>query len=287
MPTILITGTSRGLGLELVRQYANDGWRVLACARAPETADELQEVAARSQERATVHALDVTDHAQIESLARQLEGVSIDVLLNSAGVMGRESFAEKGLGVQRFGATDYADWEYTLRVNVFGPMKLAEAFVDHVARSSQKKIVTLTSMLGSMGQNTIGGLYAYRSSKAAANSLMKSMAIDLQRHRRAQGHRFAHAGECRPLPAVGRSRTALVNPISSCGSSGRAGTSPPPAGSAAGTACTSTADSCSRSARRPAHTSARRSLAVDAGRGTKRLGLPHRLPVPRRTPPWP
>lgn len=181
MPTILITGTSRGLGLELVRQYANDGWRVLACARVPEAARELQEVAARSQQRATVHALDVTDHAQIESLARNLEGVPIDVLLNSAGVMGRESFAEKGLGVQRFGATDYADWEHTLRVNVLGPMKVAEAFVEHVARSSQKKIVTLTSMLGSMGQNTIGGLYAYRSSKAAANSIMKSMAIDLQR----------------------------------------------------------------------------------------------------------
>lgn len=180
MQTILITGANRGLGLEFARQYANDGWRVLACARAPGTAVELNEVAGRPDGKVTVHALDVTDHAQIEALARELKGMPIDVLLNSAAVMGRESFATKGLAVQRFGEIDYADWEHTLRVNVLGPMKVAEAFVENVAASEQKKIVTLTSMVGSMGQNTVGGLYCYRSSKAAANCIMKSMAIDLK-----------------------------------------------------------------------------------------------------------
>src|SRR5690606_32195770 len=80
---------------------------------------------------------------------------------------------------QRFGVMDYDEWAHTLRVNVMAPMRMAECFVDHVARSEEKKIITLTSMLGSMGLNTSGGLYGYRSSKAAVNAVMKSMSIDL------------------------------------------------------------------------------------------------------------
>ena len=181
MPTILITGASRGLGFELARQYGADGWRVIACARAPANAAGLQAIAGAAPDRITVHTLDVVDHGQIAALARQLDGLPIDVLLNSAGTMGSESFAEKGMTLQRFGQTDYDDWMRTLRVNVFGPMKMAEAFVEHVAASEQKKIVTLTSIVGSMTQNTFGGLYEYRSSKAAANCIMKCMALDLRR----------------------------------------------------------------------------------------------------------
>jgi NAD(P)-dependent dehydrogenase (short-subunit alcohol dehydrogenase family) len=181
MPTILITGASRGLGLELSRQYAADGWRVIAGARRPAAAGELRALAAASGGRLTVHPLDVTDHGQVDALAGELDGAPLDVLLNCAGVMGRESFAEKGATIQRFGATDYDDWVHTLRVNVLGPMKMAETFVDNVAASEQKKLVTLTSVVGSIGQNTFGGLYAYRSSKAAANCVMKSMALDLRR----------------------------------------------------------------------------------------------------------
>jgi NAD(P)-dependent dehydrogenase (short-subunit alcohol dehydrogenase family) len=180
VPTVLITGANRGLGLELARQYAADGWRVIACARRPDQADELQAVAAASGGRVTVHALDVSDHASIDALARELDGTPIDLLLNNAGRMGRESFAARGLEVQRFGESDYDDWLQTLRVNVLGPMKMAEAFADLVAASGQKKLVTLTSMVGSIGQNTFGGLYAYRSSKSAANAVMKCMAIDLR-----------------------------------------------------------------------------------------------------------
>jgi len=181
MPTILITGANRGLGLELVRQYAADGWRVIACARRPAQSADLNALVAGSGGRVSAHALDLTDHGQIEALARQLQGAPIDVLLNCAGVIGRESFAEKGMTIQRFGDTDYEDWLETLRVNTLGPMKMAEAFVEHVAASGQKKIVTLTSVVGSIGQNTSGGLYAYRSSKCAANAIMKGLALDLKR----------------------------------------------------------------------------------------------------------
>jgi len=181
MPTVLITGAGRGLGLEFARQYAADGWRVIACAREPGVA-RLAEIAAKCDGRVTMHALDVDDHAAIEALARELDGTAIDVLLNVAGTMGSESFASKGMGVQRFGKSDYDDWLRTFRVNVFGPMKMAEAFLPHVAASEGRRIVTLTSVVGSMGSNSIGGLYAYRSSKAAANAVMKSMSVDLRRH---------------------------------------------------------------------------------------------------------
>ncbi len=166
---VLVTGASRGLGLEFVRQYATAGWRVLACARTPSNALLLNELVQAFPHLITVYALNVDDFRGIDALAHQLAGTSIDVLLNVAGILDR----------QGFGTSNYDAWTAAFRTNVLAPMKMAEAFVDHVAASQQKKIVTLTSTLGSIGGNESGGLYSYRSTKAAANALMKSMAIDL------------------------------------------------------------------------------------------------------------
>lgn len=173
MPTVLVTGASRGLGLEFVRQYAMAGWQVIACARNPDTMRDL------ASECTLLRKLDVLDPSTIAGLADALAERPIDVLLNNAGTMGAQSFAKHGLNIQRFGHSDYADWEDIFRVNVLGPMRMAEAFVEHVAASKRKIIVTLTSMVGSIGTNRAGGLYAYRSSKAAVNAIMKSMSIDL------------------------------------------------------------------------------------------------------------
>jgi NAD(P)-dependent dehydrogenase (short-subunit alcohol dehydrogenase family) len=112
----------------------------------------------------------VEDHAQIEGLARALGGEAIDVLLCNAGVYGDR---------EGFGAVDYEAWARTLRVNVMAPMKLAEAFVEQVARSQRKLIVNVTSLMGSIADNGSGGSYAYRSSKAALNAVTKSLSIDL------------------------------------------------------------------------------------------------------------
>ena len=184
MPTVLITGAGRGLGLEMARQYLADGWQVVAGARSPERCPELQAVKAEANKlevQLEIVALDVTDHAAIDALAEKLRGRPIDVLINSAGTMGAGNFAAQGVSFGKFGRSDFPDWEQTLRINTIGPMKLAEAFVTHVAQSEQKKIVSLTSILGSMTKNTIGGLYAYRASKAALNAVMRSLAIDLGR----------------------------------------------------------------------------------------------------------
>ena len=173
MPTVLITGASRGLGLEFARQYGEAGWEVLACARSPDQAASLQGIAEPSQGRISLYALDVTDHAAIDALAKKLDGRAIDVLINCAGSMGSRGSS--------FGASDYAEWDQLFRLNAFAPMKMAEAFVAHVARSDQKKIVSLSTIMASMGRNTLGGFYAYRASKAALNALSVSMALDLGR----------------------------------------------------------------------------------------------------------
>lgn len=185
MPTTLITGANRGIGLELVRQYAADGWRVIACCRSATI--DLQEIENNANGAVSIHTLDVADHGAIDQLAAELQGTSIDVLLNNAGRYGRIALADGGIEDQAFGNSNYADWELTMRVNLFGPMKMAEAFIEHIGAGDQKKIVTITSFLGSSTLNTrqasgafAGGMYAYRTSKTAVNIMTRSMAADLE-----------------------------------------------------------------------------------------------------------
>lgn len=168
MTTVLITGANRGLGLEFARQYAADGWRVIATCRDPAGARELAGLGGA----VNIHALDVTDHARIHALAKTLKRDAIDVLINGAGVYGPRPVP--------LGGVDYAAWGEVLRVNAMAPLTVSESFDDHVARSDLKRIVTITSRMGSIADNDSGGSYIYRSSKAAVNAVMKSLAGDLK-----------------------------------------------------------------------------------------------------------
>jgi NAD(P)-dependent dehydrogenase (short-subunit alcohol dehydrogenase family) len=171
MPSALITGANRGLGLEFARQYLADGWQVYATCRHPGSSSELQHMAEASDHKLRIMALDVTDSETVKAAAAELDGQAIDLLLNNAGVGGARG--------QTIGNIDYAAWAKVLDVNTMGPLRVAEAFVDHVARSERKLIVTLTSGMGSIADNTSGGSIVYRSSKAAVNMVMCSLAIDL------------------------------------------------------------------------------------------------------------
>lgn len=161
MPTTLITGGNRGIGRELVRQYAAAGWTVHTTARQPSDLGA----------GVTVHRLDVTDFSAIAALARQLVGTPIDLLIANAGIYGGES---------ELGALDFAVWQEVLRVNVLGPAAFAQAFAPHLAASQGRIFAVVSSGMGSIAENTSGGAYAYRSSKAAVNMLVKNLALDWQ-----------------------------------------------------------------------------------------------------------
>ena len=172
MNTVLITGASRGIGLEFTRQYAGMGWNVLACCRNINTATGLTQMA-QQNDRITLYSLDVRDRAAIDKLATELSGTVIDVLIANAGIYGDS----RGHG---FGNLDYQAWMNTLETNVLGAVKVAEAFYPHLKRGKQPVIAALSSQMGSIADNGSGGSILYRSSKAALNAAMKSIAIDVR-----------------------------------------------------------------------------------------------------------
>ena len=169
MRTVLITGCNRGIGLKLTQRYAELGWRVLACCRDPHHASALQALADQHSSIG-IYPLDVSDEEQIVALARELD-LTIDILLNNAGIY--------ATGANEFGQVNKALWLKALTTNTIAPLLMAQAFVDHVAASDQKIIATVSSKVGSIADNHSGGGYAYRSSKAAVNQVMKSLSIDL------------------------------------------------------------------------------------------------------------
>jgi len=166
---VLITGANRGIGLEFASQYARDGWMVLACCRSPRDASALQALA-KTHANIQILPLDVADFAQIDVLALQLKDLKIDLLINNAGIYPDSSTDDINTN----------DWLDAFKVNSMAPLKMAMAFAPQLANSQLKKIATLSSKMGSLDDNTSGGSYIYRSSKAAVNMVMKSLSIDLQ-----------------------------------------------------------------------------------------------------------
>ena len=171
MNTLLVTGSNRGIGLEIVRHYAQLGWQVHACCRQPDQAQDLQALAQQTS-AIQIHTLDISDEAQIAALADELKEISIDLLFNNAGIYGQNDAS--------FGNTDSQQWLDCFYINSIAPMKMCEAFIEQVARSQLKTIATMSSKMGSMADNGSGGSYVYRSSKAALNAVMKSASIDLK-----------------------------------------------------------------------------------------------------------
>ena len=170
---IMVTGANRGIGLELVRQLRERGDEVEACARDPERARELQALAGN---RVRIHRLDVTSAASVRALADALAGTALDILFNVAGVYGgpRQSLRQMAEDLE---LRDVAD---TYQINAIGPLRLSVALLPNIRRGSAKKLVHLTSGMGSISDNTSGGYYAYRMSKTALNMMSRTLAVDLK-----------------------------------------------------------------------------------------------------------
>ncbi len=176
MPVLIITGANRGLGLEFVRQYAADGWTIVAINRRSST--ELDALA----DRYPIHIIDadLTDDTSLRDAVGRIDHAAVDLLINNAGTMGNGSFAESGFEYQPFGKFDRDEWLRVFDINVCTPMALTELLVDKLRAADAPVVVTLSSMLGSNELNTMGNSYAYRASKSAVNSIMKSMSHNLQ-----------------------------------------------------------------------------------------------------------
>jgi NAD(P)-dependent dehydrogenase (short-subunit alcohol dehydrogenase family) len=172
MATVLITGCDYGIGFELARQYAGDGWRVHAICLDAASRGKLEGLG----DTVSFHCLDVSDQQALNTLAATLKDEAIDVLINNAA-----TFAPDGPGTLML--PDLEEFTRVMRINAVAPVYVAAAFEEHVATSEARRMVFIGTRSGSIGDNGSGGHYAYRCSKAALNMAAKSVSIN-----------FAHRG---------------------------------------------------------------------------------------------
>ena len=169
--SVLITGANRGLGLELTKQYLHDGWDVIATARTPNDDKELF-ILKDKYSSLRIEKLDVTNLGHIEDLVEVLNGYPIDIIINNAGILGDPT-------KQQFGNLDFDSANNIFNTNTFAPLMIAEAFVDNIRLGKLKKIINISSIVGSI-ELTTGNIYFYRASKTALNMLMKNLSLQLK-----------------------------------------------------------------------------------------------------------
>jgi len=166
--TVLITGTNRGLGLEFVKQFAIEGYQVIACTRKINKKDELHQLQEKFK-TISICKLDIANFSSIDQFAKLFKK-PIDILINNAGVYPDSSVDH----------VDYKSWLDAFKINTLAAFKMTKAFLPHLKKGQLKKIASLTSKMGSIDDNSGGGEYIYRSSKTALNMVMKSLSIDLK-----------------------------------------------------------------------------------------------------------
>ena len=165
MPTALIAGANRGIGLEFVRQYRAEGWDVVAGCRRPDEASDLKATGAE------VHALDVGDDASVRAFAGAVGDRPLDVVVANAGIYGAPR-------QMKLADLDFDDWLKVMNVNTLGPVRIAAAFAPHL-KAARGKLVAISSLFGSIADSS-GSYYSYRASKAALNMAFKGVALELK-----------------------------------------------------------------------------------------------------------
>ena len=174
MPTVMVTGANRGIGYEHVVQYAQKKWKVIACTREPEKAIELLQLQDTYGTNFIIEKLEVTNHKEVDELAKKHNNTAIDILINNAGTGGPEGMPGS-MDYQKIDNMDYQIWRDILEVNLLAPFKVATSFRKQISISEKKTLIMMSSDLGSVYQNTFGGLYSYRASKSGLNVVSKGM----------------------------------------------------------------------------------------------------------------
>lgn len=169
---VLITGANRGIGLEFVAQYLAAGQQVMAACRDPHSATELSALAGRYPEQLEIVALDVVEQDSIDALAGRLKGRALGLLINNAGVYGPSGSKLQSL--------DTGTWLQVFAANSIAPVQVAAALLDNLKAAQQARLVVISSRMGSIADNSSGGAWIYRSSKAAVNAAYASLALDLR-----------------------------------------------------------------------------------------------------------
>jgi len=174
MSTVMVTGANRGIGYEHVAQYAQKKWKVIACARQPEKAIELLQLQDKYGANFIIEELEVTNHKQVDDLSQKHSNTAIDILINNAGTGGPEGIIG-AMDYQKIDNMNYQIWRDILEVNLLAPFKVATSFHKQISISDKKTLIMMSSDLGSVSQNTFGGLYSYRASKSGLNIVAKGM----------------------------------------------------------------------------------------------------------------
>lgn len=167
-PTVLITGANRGLGLKFAELYAQKKFNVLATCRTPHNADGLLELADKNNQ-ISVLPLDVGISEEVENLAETIKASPIDILINNAGIWRSSTL----------GSINRQAWLESFTINSIAPYEVTQALLPNIKKGSLKKVVSITSKMGSIDDNTSGSSYIYRSSKSALNMVMRSLQHDL------------------------------------------------------------------------------------------------------------
>jgi NAD(P)-dependent dehydrogenase (short-subunit alcohol dehydrogenase family) len=181
MTTVLITGTNKGVGLEMAKICAARGDNVIACCRNPDSADQLKAIEGGLH----IHRLAVGDDESVAALAEQLKEQPIDVLINNAGTMGPEPKQQTSYTM------DFEGWSDTFNINAMGPVRVMQALLPNLRMSAAPKVITISSQMGALSLDMVMA-HAYCASKAAVNKFMRLASFDLKKEGIAVG--LVHPG---------------------------------------------------------------------------------------------
>ncbi len=186
MKTILVTGTNKGIGLEIVRQYLEEGFKVIATCRNLSKLDNLNELLNSFPDMISVYQMELLDEKSIESFSSKIKNIPIDIFINNAGVTFGYSrntkLSNTGISLNKlntFGYIQSDNWLPIFKANCIAPLLLTQLLYRNFLLGNEKKIVFISSKLASITENTGGSMYMSRSSRSALNQVIKSLSIDL------------------------------------------------------------------------------------------------------------